>query len=168
MKKIKATEITQNAISLIGAQWMLVTAGTPDGYNTMTANWGGIGFLWNKPVAYIFIRPNRHTHQYIERQEHLTLSFMCETYRQALKICGTQSGRDIDKMKEAGLSPWITEDGNIAIADADLVIECRKLYSDMIRPENFIDNTPIDTWYGEDDPMHQLYIVEITDAWARN
>lgn len=168
MKKIKATEITQNAISLIGAQWMLVTAGTPDAYNTMTANWGGIGFLWNKPVAYIFIRPNRHTYQYIEQQEKLTLSFMDETYRQALKICGTQSGRDIDKMKEAGLSPWITEDGNIAIADADLVIECRKLYSDMIRPENFLDSAPIDTWYGEDDPMHRLYIVEITGVWARN
>ena len=46
---------------LIGKQWMLVTAGPADEFNTMTASWGGIGWLWNKPVAFVFIRPERYT-----------------------------------------------------------------------------------------------------------
>ena len=80
----------ENAFDLIGKEWMLVTAGTPDKYNTMTASWGGIGWLWNKPVAFIFIRPERFTHDFIEANDRLTLSFYGEEYRKALKETGVE------------------------------------------------------------------------------
>ena len=74
----------ENAFDLIGKEWMLVTAGTEDKFNTMTASWGGVGILWNKPVAFLFIRPERYTHDFIEENDRLTLSFYGEEYRKAL------------------------------------------------------------------------------------
>ena len=67
MKEIKATELTDNLFQTIGKEWMLVTAGTPEKFNTMTASWGGTGWLWNKPVAFVFIRPERYTYEFIEK-----------------------------------------------------------------------------------------------------
>ena len=95
----------EDALNLIGKQWMLVTAGTSEKFNTMTASWGGLGWLWNKPVAFVFIRPERYTHGFIEASDCMTLSFYGEEYREALKICGTKSGRDIDKVAATGLTP---------------------------------------------------------------
>ena len=95
----------EDALNLIGKQWMLVTAGTSEKFNTMTASWGGLGWLWNKPVAFVFIRPERYTHGFIEASDCMTLSFYGEEYREALKICGTKSGRDTDKVAATGLTP---------------------------------------------------------------
>ena len=75
----------------IDKQWMLISATDGEHTNTMTASWGGIGWLWNKPVAFIFIRPERYTHQFVEKSEYVTLSFLPEEYRKALQICGTVS-----------------------------------------------------------------------------
>ena len=105
MKETDILEINENAVKLIGKEWMLITAGNMENYNTMTASWGNIGFLWGKPVATIYVRPQRYTLEYIEREECFTLSFFPEQYRKALNICGTKSGRDTDKVKEAGLTP---------------------------------------------------------------
>lgn len=153
---------------MIGHQWMLITAGTPERYNTMTASWGGLGYVWNRPVAYVLVRPSRMTHGLIEEQGQWTLSFMGEQYRQALKICGTLSGRDHDKMAAAGLQPWLTEKGNVAIADAEVVMECRAMYSDFLKEANFKDFPEVEKWYGPDDPMHHLYIAEITGVWVKD
>lgn len=92
MKKIKPEELTDNPIKLIGKDWMLVTAGTPGEFNTMTASWGGVGFLWNKPVAFVFVRHERYTFAFTEREEVMTLSFFDEKYRKALSLLGTKSG----------------------------------------------------------------------------
>ena len=105
MREIKATEIKENAIKLIGKDWALITAGDESGYNTMTASWGGLGQLWNKDVCFIFIRPQRYTYEFIEKNELFTMSFYPEEYRKALSFCGTKSGRDYDKAKETGLTP---------------------------------------------------------------
>ena len=61
MKEIKPEQLTQNIIDLIGHQWMLITAGNSADYNMMTASWGGMGYLWNKPVATIYVRPEPTT-----------------------------------------------------------------------------------------------------------
>ena len=82
MKKTDLSQLArEDAFNLIGKEWMLVTAGTLEHYNTMTASWGGIGWLWNKPVAFVFIRPERFTHQFIEENERMTLSFLGEEHR---------------------------------------------------------------------------------------
>ena len=91
MKKTTIETLTrEDALHLIGKEWMLVTAGTPENFNTMTASWGGIGWLWNKPVAFVFVRPERHTFGFVEREERFTLSFLGEEHRDILNFCGTK------------------------------------------------------------------------------
>ena len=148
MKEIKVNELTDNLFETISKEWMLVTAGTKDKFNTMTANWGGAGFLWNRPVAFIFIRPERYTFDFIEQNDYLTLSFLGEEHKEIHKICGSKSGRDMDKVKATGLSPLFTENGSITFEQARLTFECKKLYADLIKPGNFIDKSITDRWYG--------------------
>ena len=133
MKETDILEINENAVKLIGKEWMLITAGNMENYNTMTASWGNIGFLWGKPVATIYVRPQRYTLEYIEREECFTLSFFPEQYRKALNICGTKSGRDTDKVKEAGLTPYSPSDGIVSFKEARLVMKCRKLYKGKLK-----------------------------------
>lgn len=157
----------ENYIRLIAKDWMLVTAGDPATFNTMTANWGGVGYLWNKPVVFIFIRPQRYTFEFVEREERFTLSFLPEKYRQALVLCGRVSGRDSDKVKEAGLTPEVTETGNIVFREARLMMECRKLYAGFLRPEEFVEAGIVPEVYAAGD-FHKVYVAEIEHAWERN
>ena len=101
MKKTDLSQLArEDAFNLIGKEWMLVTAGTLEHYNTMTASWGGIGWLWNKPVAFVFIRPERFTHQFIEENERMTLSFLGEEHRDILNFCGSKSATTIKPRKQ--------------------------------------------------------------------
>lgn len=167
MKKISVSELKDNMFDAIGKEWMLVTAGTPEKFNMMTASWGGIGILWGKPVAFIFIRPERYTYEFIEKGDTLTLSFLGEAHRGIHKICGSQSGRDIDKVAASGLKPYVTENGNIAYEQARLVLECKKLYADFIDADNFVDKLLINRWYGEGHGgFHKMYILEIQNVFV--
>lgn len=165
-EKIKAEEVTDNYIRLIGKEWMLVTAGHQQHFNMMTASWGGTGFLWNKPVVFVFIRPQRYTYGLMEENEYFTLSFLGDAYREALQICGTLSGRDVDKAEKSGLTFCATGNGQMAFEEARLVLECRKLYTDMIRPEAFLEEKLIGQWYPQAD-FHRMYVAEIVNVWKR-
>ena len=167
MKKISVSELKDNMCDAIGKEWMLVTAGTPEKFNMMTASWGGTGILWGKPVAFIFIRPERYTYEFIEKGDTLTLSFLGEAHRDIHKICGSQSGRDIDKVAASGLKPYVTENGNIAYEQARLILECKKLYADFIDADNFVDKLLISRWYGEGHGgFHKMYILEIQNVFV--
>ncbi len=172
MQKTDPISIHTSPAQLIGSQWMLITAGKPGScgkdWNTMTASWGGLGFLWNRPVAYIFVRPNRHTHGLMEAEQGLTLSFMPEACRDKLVYCGRNSGRDVDKMAATGMNPLVLESGLVAIEGAELVLECRKLFRTSLQQADFIDWSEVSPrWYNEADPLHDLYICEITAAWQQ-
>ena len=168
MNTIDFTELQANAAALIGKQWMLITAGTPEHFNCMTASWGGLGYLWNRPVAFIFVRPNRHTISFIDAQEKLTLSFMPEPYRQDLIYCGRHSGRDVDKMAHTSLRPLPLASGSVAFEDADLILECRKMLKTDLRQADFLHWAEVSpAFYAPDNPLHTLYICEITTTLAR-
>jgi flavin reductase (DIM6/NTAB) family NADH-FMN oxidoreductase RutF len=160
--KIEAENIKDNPVKLIGYDWMLVTAGTKDSFNTMTAAWGGIGYLWNRPVVYCFVRPTRHTYQFMEKSDYFTLSFFDEEFREALNICGNKSGRDTNKMAETGLIPIESENKSIYFEQARLVMECRKLYFDDLKPELFLDERIHKSYPAKD--YHRLYIAEIVNC----
>lgn len=166
MKKIDVNSLNQNVFETIGKEWMLVTAGALDNYNTMTASWGCIGWLWNKPVAVVFIRPERYTHDFIEQGDSLTLSFLghSDGARKAYAFCGSKSGRDYDKAKETGLQPVATEEGSVTFSQARLTLECRKLYKDNIKSANFI-SPDIAQWYGAKGGYHDVYVLEIVNAY---
>lgn len=173
--RISPTDIAENNIKLIGKDWMLVTSADDCGdlvcgndYNTMTASWGGTGFLWNKPVAFVFIRPQRHTYSFTERNRRLTLSFFDEKYRSALAFCGRNSGRDYDKAKECGLTPLSDKNDNgraVWFDEAKLVLKTKLLYSDMIVPEGIIDSYVLESYPEKD--FHKMYICEIEEVLGK-
>lgn len=167
MKKIETKELNDNFIESIGKEWMLVTAGREGKFNTMTASWGCIGWLWNKPVAVVFVRPERYTHEFMEQDVPVTLAFLGNSpeARSIYNVCGTKSGRDIDKIKETGLEPTVTETGGVTYRQARLTLECRKLYKDVMKPECFIDKS-LTQWYGQKGGYHDVYIVEIVNAYT--
>jgi len=165
MRRLEINELKDNFFESISKEWMLVTAGNKDKFNMMTASWGCIGWLWNKPVAVIFIRPERYTHEFIENNKNMTLVFLGndDEMRRIYNFCGSKSGRDYDKQKETGLRPVETETGCVTFEQARLTLECRKLYKDNIKPNNFIDSS-IEKWYGENNGYHDVYILEIINA----
>lgn len=164
--EIDPKQISDNFIKAIGSDWALVTAGDHVEQNTMTVSWGGVGVMWNYPVAIVVIRPQRYTFEFTERCDKLTLSFLPEEFRKALTYCGTHSGRDEDKISNAGLSVTFTEEDTPAIAEARLVLECRKLYTDTIKAENFIEQGIVERWYAESD-FHKVYVLQITNAYIK-
>ena len=153
-----------NLLKMLNSEWMLITAGKPEAFNTMTASWGGFGVLWRKPVATIYIRPQRHTYGFVENSQVFTLSFFGDNHRDALNFCGSKSGRDFDKPKETGLTPVLTPAKGIAFNQARLVIECKKLYADDIDPANFLNSSIEDEVYPQRD-FHRFYIAEILDCY---
>ena len=125
-REIDPKELTGNPFERIGSQWMLVTAGDQNRYNTMTASWGGLGVMWGKNVAYTVIRPQRYTYEFMESNDTYTLSFYGKEYKTALNFCGSKSGRDVDKFAETRLTPqksrYVKAPG---IEESPVNIECK-------------------------------------------
>lgn len=161
-KTITPADITDNAFSLIGKDWALVTAGDSESFNTMTVSWGSVGIMWNKPVAFTFIRPQRYTFGFLEKNGMFTMSFFGEEYRKALQICGTKSGRDTDKVKETGLTPAFTEDGVPYFEEARLVLVCKKLYAQDLSESSIIEEAVKSNYSGDD--YHRMYVSEIVSV----
>lgn len=157
-QSIKPEEWGANPFAAIGKQWMLITAGNRDKYNTMTASWGGVGVLWNKNVVFSFVRPQRYTMEFLEREEYFTLSFYGEEYRDALKLCGAKSGRDVDKAKVTGLTPVFDREAPY-FEQARAVLVCRKLYGQWMDPACFLDKE-LDANYANHD-YHKIFVGEI-------
>ena len=154
-----------NPFTKIGKEWGVVTAGTKASANAMTVSWGGVGVLWGKNVAYIFIRDSRYTKEFIDQNDFFSVTFLSETYRDAMNYLGSHSGRDGDKFGPAGLTlayrhsiPYIDE-GNF-------VLLCQKLSATRITEDSFLAPSLKDKWYKDGD-MHTMYIAEIIDIMAR-
>jgi flavin reductase (DIM6/NTAB) family NADH-FMN oxidoreductase RutF len=158
--QIPVKELNDNVFHLLDDDWMLITAGDPGNFNTMTASWGALGILWHLPVSICFVRPHRYTFEFMEASEYYTLCFLEEQYRDMLQFCGTHSGKDVDKVAETGLVPLTTETGNIFYEQCKLVLECRKLYSDFLKEERVELQNLIDKNYPKKD-FHKFYIGEI-------
>lgn len=158
-KEIKPIEIPGNPIHLIGQEWMLITAGVSDHFNTMTASWGGLGELWFKPVCFCFVRPHRYTYEFMEQYEIFTLSFFSDAFKSQLNFCGSRSGRETDKVKECGFTVRETQSGGIFFDEARLVLECRKIYFQDLLPDRMLDKTVLKNYPQQD--YHRMYVGEI-------
>lgn len=164
-REIDAKSIKENPFTLIGSDWMLITAGDEKKHNTMTASWGGVGILWNKPVSTVYIRPQRYTLEFVEDNPFYSLCFFEEEYRQALNFCGTKSGRDYDKDKETGLTPLFDREAPY-YQQAKLVLICRKLYRQDMELESFLVKDVLEKNYPAKD-LHRIFIGEIVTALER-
>ncbi|MBD7914423.1 flavin reductase [Clostridium sp. Sa3CUN1] len=158
-KEINPKELNENTFKLIGSDWMLITAAKDEAINTMTASWGGLGVLWNKNVAYIFIRPQRYTKEFVDASDKFSLTFFDESFKKDLSYLGTVSGRDEDKISKTKLNVSYIE--NIPVFnEAKLTILCRKLYAQDLDPNCFIDKDLADKCYPNKD-YHTVYVAEI-------
>ena len=158
-KEISAGELSENPFKLIGKDWMLITAGNGEKVNTMTASWGGMGVMWNKNVAFIAIRPQRYTKEFVDSSDTVSLSFFDNSYRETLSYMGKVSGRDEDKIANSNLT--LTSTNNTPyFEEANVVVVCKKLYAQELKPKCFIEEELDSQWYPNKD-YHTLYIAEI-------
>lgn len=158
-------KIPGNIIKMLELDWMLITAGDSNQFNMMTASWGGLGRLYERPTATCFIYPTRFTYQLMERGDYYTLSFYTEAYREQLQYTGSNSGKNVDKVKATGLTPITTPNGAKAFSEAWLIIECKKMVSQTLTPEALVDDKLKDEWIGKQ--LHKMYIGEITNVWVK-
>lgn len=171
INEISINEFDGNVFEMIGTDWMLITAGTDlkTSYpivNTMTASWGGMGIMWHKNVAFLVIRPNRYTKEFIDVTDTLSISFFDSSYKEILTYLGTVSGRDEDKITKSNLTITYVDDVP-CFEEASLTMLCRKLYAQPIQTSYFLDKSLIKKWYPQHD-YHELYIVEITKIFKQN
>lgn len=163
-KEIKAEEGKDNPFQLIGKEWMLVAAGNTEKCNAMTASWGGVGIMWGKPVAYVVIRPQRYTKEFMDQGERFSLSFLPEEYRKALNYMGTVSGRDADKIRESGLHTELIHE-TPAFTESRMVMICKKMFAQDMKKESFLQEDVLTKWYPQED-YHTLYIAEIEKIYV--
>ena len=161
-QSIAPETLSDNFFTRIGKDWSLVTAGTADAFNTMTASWGGVGVLWNKNVVFTFIRQSRYTLSFVNDNDYYTIAFFGSEYKKALSYCGTHSGRDVDKIKETGLTPVFDKQAPY-FEEADLVLVCRKMYRQTMNAESFLDTAAAERWYGDND-WHEVFVGEIVEV----
>lgn len=163
---ISIESLEMNPFMRIGKDWMLITAGSLTHFNTMTASWGGMGVLWNRPVCTIYIRPQRFTFQFAQSNSLFTLSFFPSKYKPALTICGTKSGKDCNKIAEAGLTAIETPVGAVTFAEAELMFVCKKLYADDLKQTAFCEPV-FDEIYPERD-FHRFFIGEVLAVYRKD
>ncbi len=165
-KKIAAEEISKNTFELIGKDWMLVTAKKPDGtVNTMTASWGGLGVMWNKNAAFVVLRPQRYTKEFVDSSDSFSLTFFADDYKKQLSYLGSVSGRDEDKIAKTGLTV-AENDGVPYFEESKMVLICKKMFAQEMTEDSFILKSIPKEMYSAGD-YHTLYIAEIESVWVK-
>jgi flavin reductase (DIM6/NTAB) family NADH-FMN oxidoreductase RutF len=162
LNAIAAIDFLARPIHLWDVQSLVLTCGDFERqhFNAMTVGWGGIGYMWRRPFIQVVVRPVRYTYEFIEKYDTFTLCAFPGQYQAAVQLLGTKSGRDGDKITEAGLHPAAsTRIAAPGFAEASLILECRKIYWDDVDPEHFLD-PEIDKHYPRKD-YHRIYYGEI-------
>lgn len=159
---------------LWGERWLLLVSGRNEArqFNCMTVAWGGFGMMWAKPFAMVAVRPSRYTYGFMEKAGDFTLCAFPPSMKDKLTVCGTQSGRDIDKVAVCGFHPVQSASvGSPGFDEAELIVECRTLYAQDLDPRRFISPDIEKVYSGRD--YHRFYYGEIlaisgTHEYARH
>ena len=159
MKEISVREVKENFVKLIASDWALLTAKDGEGCNPMTVSWGGVGELWGKDTATVYVRESRYTKGLMDKENYFTLCFFGGRHKDALAFCGSKSGRDYDKVKETGLTP-VYDEAAPYFEEATLVLICRKEARLFLDENSFTDENIMQKWYSDHD-MHYIYFGEI-------
>ena len=142
-------------------QWALATGGTPAQFNCCTISWGSLGTLWGRPVATVYINPDRYTWEFLKDSDTFTVSWFAPEYREALAYLGEKSGRDEDKIKAVGLTPKELA-GGVTFQEANLTFVCRKLYQGEFQREGLADK--INHGIYEHWRPHWMFVGEILEV----
>lgn len=163
-RKIDLKTLPLNPVSAIGDDWMLITAGDDTGVNTMTASWGGLGVVWGAPAATVYIRPQRYTYGFVEQQKRFSLCFF-DDRKTELSMLGTMSGRDRDKIADAGFTVEFL-DGIPVFREARLALTAEVMYRAPLEQDRFLDPSIVSKVYPEKD-FHVMYIARILAAYEK-
>ena len=153
-------EFNAKSFEVFDQEWALVTAGTKDSCNAMTISWGGLGTLWGRPAATVYVKPVRYTWNFMKENDYFTVSFYDEQYRKALGVFGSKSGRDTDKVKATGFTPVYLENA-VTFREAKTTLLCRKIYTQDLDIDAIPDFAR-ERYYTEEAP-HTMFIGEVID-----
>ena len=160
-KSLTAFAWQGNPMDMLQHDWALLTAGDEKEANTMTVSWGGMGVLWNKPVCFAFVRPQRHTNHFMQSAEKFSLSFFepGEETKKMLTFCGRESGRNVNKFEACSLTPEVI-DGCVTVKEAKTTFVCKKLFVQRMEGEAFLFEELKEKNYPNGD-YHFVYVGEI-------
>jgi flavin reductase (DIM6/NTAB) family NADH-FMN oxidoreductase RutF len=167
---IQPAELTDNVFKLVGQDYTVITAGTEQDFNSMTASYGGWGQLFELPSTWCFLRANRYTLEYMKREKTYTMTYFADDYREQVLYYGSKSGRDSDKMKNNPLTYIKTPSGNISYREARLIIECKLMEITTVHPDDFYmekDRKFVEDAYREAEDYHKIVFGEITGVWVK-
>ncbi len=153
-------EFNTEIFSQYDKKWALLTAGKEADFNTMTISWGGLGTIWGKPVATVYVRTSRYTHDYMDANEYFTISFFPEEYKQILGVLGSKSGREMDKINDSGLSAVKAGD-SVSFKEAEVTLVCRKLFRQELSVTNMPEDIAKSMYEGQ--APHDMYIGEVVE-----
>lgn len=152
---------TTDIFTQFDKEWALLTAGTEEKFNSMTISWGGLGTLWNKPVATVYVRTSRYTYEFMNDNEYFTISFYPEQYKKLLGVLGSQSGRNMDKMHDSGLTVKPLDEG-VTFEEAKTTLVCRKLFAQELDVRHMPED--IASSFYEGDAPHVMFIGEVVGS----
>lgn len=167
LKEVNFTDVKENVVDLLKNRWALVTAGNSEAFNTMTVSWGAIGELWGKDMATIYIRPQRYTEEFLNANDYFSISFYPEDMKKQIHgVCGSKSGRDVDKVSEAGITPCFDENAPY-FDEAEIVLICKKSAKAKFDADSFIDEDIMERWYPQND-LHFIYYGAIEKVLVKD
>ncbi|MDR2696172.1 MAG: flavin reductase [Deltaproteobacteria bacterium] len=167
-RSIAPQDIPGNVFTLVGAEYYVITAGTPERYNSMVAGWGGWGILFNEPAVWAFLRASRYTLEIMRQCKTFTFSHFPAAQRSAFMLFGSKSGRDSQKMEEHTLQAVLTPGGRIAYAEAKLIIECDLSQITTVAPDDFLVESSaafVKNAHADAGAYHKLVFGKIADVW---
>jgi flavin reductase (DIM6/NTAB) family NADH-FMN oxidoreductase RutF len=163
-RDICVRDFKENVTELISKEYMLITAGNKDGYNMMTASWGFMGEMWGEDSVAVVVRPERYTMDFIESSDYFTLTFFGDN-KDIHKVCGSKSGRNVDKTALTGLSP-VANDNYVYFKEARLVLIIKKKYVQPMDKQFLIDKSIDEKWY-QNGGWHNLIIGSIERIYVK-
>ncbi|MGI6367430.1 MAG: flavin reductase family protein [Anaerolineae bacterium] len=144
---------------------LLAATGASGRSNAMTIGWGSVGIIWGLPVFIALVRPSRFTYGLIEETGEFTVNVPAPEMRRFVGLCGTKSGRDIDKFAEGGISTQAGQQVRaVTIDGCPLVYECRSVHYNDLIPENLLESIEKSSYGGSD--YHRLYFGQILGTYA--
>ena len=145
----------------------LLTAGDRSEFNTMTIGWCQLGTIWNVPACTVYVRPERYTYEFMENHDYFTVAVIPADRRDIMKLCGSKSGREVDKAAQCGLTTAYGAGDAPYFEQAELVLVCKKLYAQDLDASHITDGGPIESFYGKAGGWHRLYIGEVVEAYSK-
>ena len=164
---VELTSLTPEIFGVFEQQPPLLTAGDKTGCNTMTIGWCQLGTLWHLPVCTVYVRPERYTYRFMEEKDYFTVSVLPADAKETIRICGTKSGRDLDKIKECGLTLCYGAGDAPFFEEAELVLVCKKIFVQDMTPDCVVDGKNILPYYNETNGWHRIYTGQVVEAYIK-